>query len=257
MLNTDWRDDGEALFGMAWYGVVFSAAAAWQQGSVDVGRFDGSFDWAFYRNSRSSVFAKSIRKLDQVHELFQSAGLREAGTELFWTDPFSRAGVEQVRKLLPIAPQFRVLAEEVWADLDREQGNAKRHQPTIEMLKFAAKRIDYLGMKAQFAKEIADFYREARSQMGDRSLVNRNLHLITSTNGRLQDLRDAINELKASYRERWLSENRPYWLDNVLVNYEYEALNWRQRARQFVEVRQQYAQSQELPDAETLRMVFP
>jgi len=145
-----------------------------------------------------------------------------------------------------------VLAEEVWADLDREQSNAKRHQPTIEMLKFAAKRIDYLGMKAQFAKEIADFYREARSQMGNRSLVSRNLHEITSTNGRLQDLRDAINELKASYRERWLSENRPYWLDNVLVNYEYEALNWRQRARQFVEVRQQYAQSQELPDAETL-----
>src|SRR5947208_12932113 len=37
--NTTWDDYGDALFGMAWYPIVYGAAAAWQQGDSDPEKF--------------------------------------------------------------------------------------------------------------------------------------------------------------------------------------------------------------------------
>jgi hypothetical protein len=46
------------------------------------------------------------------------------------------------------------------------------------------------------------------------------LYSISSMNGRCQDLRDGYSMLKSLYKGSWLAENRPYWLDNVLVRYD-------------------------------------
>jgi hypothetical protein len=35
-----------------------------------------------------------------------------------------------------------------------------------------------------------------------------------------REMAEELAELKGSYREQWLAENRPYWLDSVLARYD-------------------------------------
>src|SRR5712692_271304 len=44
MMNTTWDDDGESLFEMSWYPIALGAAASWQEGALDVDKFDRNFD---------------------------------------------------------------------------------------------------------------------------------------------------------------------------------------------------------------------
>lgn len=254
MLNTYWADDGEGLFGSNWYGVVFSAAASWQPGAVDEAAFDRAFDWAFYRNG-DETFARSIRRLDSINNLLLSAGVGEAYNDLFWFDPFSRLGAERVRKVLPVSSELRRRAEEALVDLTAAAGNARLHRDTIPFLRLAARRLDCLGMKVQISKAIADAYRQA---LADKSCTAGNLSRISSGNGLTQDMRDYVHELKGMFREVWLSENRAYWLDNVLVRYDSEALFWVQKSRLFERLAEEYEVNKtDLPSPETLGLWLP
>jgi hexosaminidase len=256
MLNTHWGDDGEALFNMTWYGVVFSAAAAWQSDQVDVAAFDHSFDWAFYRN-QDDTLVKVIRRLDQVHGALLSAGVGDASDSLFWIDPFSRQGSETVRKAGPAASQVRLLAEGALVDLQVAGARARTHRETLPFLEFAARRLDGLGMKIQFSKEIGDLYRAATAAQADSAAVRENLGRINSVNGLIQDLRDSTIELKSMYRTAWLAENRSYWLDNVLLRYDAEALYWLGKSRLLTAAAREYAATGVLPTPDALGLVLP
>jgi hypothetical protein len=256
LIASHWADDGEALFNMTWYGVVFSAAAAWQDGLVDTEAFDRSFDWAFYRN-RDHTFVGVIRRLEQVHELLRSVRAGEANSTIYWTDPFSRDGAEVMRRSQPVASKMRLLAEEATLDLLTHGSKARHHAGTIRFLELAAKRIDYLGMKIQFANEIGELYRELRADPADDALATNNLRRIKGMDGLLPTLRDYSTEVKAAYREAWLAENRPYWLDNVLLDYDREALGWVDRIRFFESIHRRYPASREIPDLEPMGVFLP
>jgi hypothetical protein len=251
MLNCDWRDDGEAFFHMNWYAIVFSGAAAWQPGSVDVASFEQAFDWAFYRDD-SQTFGSIIRNLNRVHDLLKAAGGSDADTVSFWLDPFSRHGAERVRKMAPAAPEVRRIAEQALIDIAAATPRARRNRFTLPYLRFAARRLDALGMRLEFAKLIGDLYREA-----NHTLTVRNLSKISSYNGLVQDLRDYVLLLRNAYRDLWLSENRPYFLDSVLVRYDREALYWADKAHLFDRALAQYRASQILPPPEELGLVLP
>lgn len=239
MFNTDWKDDGETLFNMAWYPVVFSAAASWQSGTVDTGRFHDAFDWAFYRNT-GNEFAAAIRKLDDVHQLLRSSGVGDANDEMSWFDPFSRLGAERVRKAIGVAPKVRLLAEDALVEITASADKALVRRNTLPYLRFAAKRLDFVGMRLEYAQEIADGLRHGRV-----------------SGGRTQDLRDYTNELKSMYRTLWLSENRAHWLDNVLIRYDNEALYWVQKGRLLAAAAQEQRATKIAPTPEALGLVLP
>src|SRR6185369_932992 len=50
-LTCTWDDNGDALFGLCWYPVLYGAAAAWKSGDCDPERFRAAFDWAFLRST--------------------------------------------------------------------------------------------------------------------------------------------------------------------------------------------------------------
>jgi len=75
---------------------------------------------------------------------------------------------------------------------------------------------------------------------------------ISGINGRCQDLRDAYSALKDEYSQVWLSENRPYWLNNVTVRYDLRVRVWQQRAESFSAVNRDFAKGRELPSASEL-----
>ncbi len=256
MTASHWADDGEALFNMTWYGIAVSAAAAWQPGLVDFADFDRSFDWAFYRN-RDETFVNAIRNLYRIHELVRSVNRADANSALYWVDPFSRYGAETVRKLYPVASKMRLLAEQAAVDVAASKGKARLHGSTVPFLELAARRFDYLGMKIQFSKEIADSYRAVLADSSDPVKTRNRMRRISGMDGMTPSLRDYVHEVKAMYRDGWLMENRPYWLDNVLVRYDAEALYWVEKARLFAAAEQELAVTKRLPSPESLKVVLP
>jgi hexosaminidase len=83
------------------------------------------------------------------------------------------------------------------------------------------------------------------------------LYSITSNNGRCQDLRDGFSQLKSLYRQAWLNENRPYWMDNVLVRYDLQIQKWQQRGDDLNAVLNLWQKTHKLPPAETVGLPTP
>ena len=246
MLNTTWDDDGEAIFGLTWPAVVFGAAASWQQGEANIDQFTAAYDWTFYRNT-DPTFRDAILNLNKAHGLLKSVGLGAANDEYFWLDPFSERGARWVEKAQPIAREMRLAAEQALVSLYKHRSKAKLHAESIDPLIMAAYRLDLLGAKIQWVTEINHFYWDAFLNQSDRARVSRNVHEITATNARLEDLRDATTRVRGMYADAWKAENHPYWLDNVLVRYDNLALQYQQKILQMKSALAQYRDTGALP----------
>ena len=55
MLNTVWNDDGEGIFDENWFGVLFGAAAGWQQGESSEDTFTAIFGQAFHGDATGKI----------------------------------------------------------------------------------------------------------------------------------------------------------------------------------------------------------
>ena len=65
-------------------------------------------------------------------------------------------------------------------------------------------------------------------------------------------MRDAYSALKAEYSQVWLSENRPYWLNNVTVRYDLAVQKWQLRSQAFQEASRLLGNGKDLPPAASL-----
>lgn len=244
MLNTTWDDDGEAFFGSTWPAMILGAACSWQQGECNIQKFLDDYDWAFYRNPQDHTFRDVILHLNKTNAIMKQATVgpnqicpipKPKGSEFahcsspssndqFWLDPFTPEGASFAGHFLPYAHDYRIAAETALASLQTNRSKARLHADSLQYMIVAAMRLDYLGMKVQLADEINRYYRDALANQRDRERVRRDISEITSTNGRLQDLRDGITRLRKFYSDLWLSESEPYWLANVQVRYDRLAL---------------------------------
>ncbi len=245
VLNTTWDDDGEALFNQTWYGLLFGAAASWQAGEADTALFARNYGPVFQGDASGEV-NRAQQLLIQAHALLDSAGVGDAGDWLFWLDPWSPAGQTVTPKILPVASQLRLLAEGALVAASNAARTGVREPDALAALELGARRIDFIGMKFQFADEIARAYRLARDT-ADAGTREHEFSDINSMNGRLQDLRDGYTLLRGLYRDAWLRENRPYWLQNVLARYDAATALWLRRMDQFTEARRLGRSGAELP----------
>ena len=78
------------------------------------------------------------------------------------------------------------------------------------------------------------------------------LEEISSNNGRCQDLRDAFSAIKGEYSQVWMSENRPYWLNNVTVRYDLEIEKWERRGNLFQTGIRDWQNGKDLPSPASL-----
>ncbi len=239
MLNTTWNDDGESIYGMAWPALVFGAAAGWQAGESNIDDFKNDYDWAFYRN-QDSTFRNVLENLDSGHQSLAKNHIVLETDELFWADPFTQEGAALMQKMLPAAVDMRLGAEHALESLYRSSDKAHASQTTLPDMTLAAWRWDTLGMKAEFTQEINNFYWDAFQNQTDAERVDNDLAEISDANARLEDLRDATTRLSEMYREAWLREYNPFWLDNVQVRYDTLAREFQQKIVAVRQVRRQY-----------------
>jgi hypothetical protein len=245
VFNTTWMDDGEGMVNFTWYGLVYGAAQSWQK-TVDDPQFAEGWDWTFYR-AQDHHFATEIKNLTEIHRLLQRAVRSDGEDWLTWVDALSPDGQKFYSELEPAAHQIRLLAEDVMADLTTNAHLARRNQDLLDYVDFAARRFDFLGQKAIYAKYITDLYSQAQANVAQAEKVNDILERISGTNGLLQDMRDQTTLLRAHYKKLWLGENRPYFLDNILVRYDEELARWERAASRVNYLRQVYRHPRRLP----------
>ena len=245
MLNTNWDDDGETLFEMTWYGVVLGAAASWQEGQLDVAQFERNFDWAFFRRDGDS-FVRALRALGSVNTLLGT----NTTNPLFWQEPFTNAFQERARTLREKTRQMRLAVEGAEATFAREGREARRNRPMIASARFAAQRLGHMGRRMQVVEQFSRDYWQAYLNLGDRRQVNRLRRYHGAIYNSLREMAEELAALKASYREQWLAENRPYWLESVLARYDVAIATWLGRSKALEEAMREYGESSTLPNPE-------
>jgi hypothetical protein len=255
-LTTVWNDDGEGLFNMDWYTVLFGAVAAWQPGESPIPDYQNAYGAIFHHDASGKIDAAE-KELMAAQEDVGNAKTGMTSDQLFWIDPWSAQGQDASGKLMPQVQDLRVHAENAIVLLAQaRQENAKLLEPdALGAMDLGARRLDLIGLKFELAEEISTAYAKAMAQQHDKTQredINRLLSDISSDNGRCQDLRDAFSAAKNEYSQTWLSENRPYWLNNVTVRYDLEIERWQGRAEQFEAATRTWWNEQELPPAGSL-----
>jgi hypothetical protein len=135
--------------------------------------------------------------------------------------------------------------------------SALREPDAVDAMELGARRMDFIGLKFQLADEMAGGYVQAvadstSSDRKTRASVNRELSDLNSVNGRIQDIRSGYTLLRDLYESAWLRSNRPYWLRNVLEQYDYTVQLWLARADKVHSAQRQWADSKTLPSAADL-----
>ena len=245
MLNTNWDDDGETLFEMTWYGVVLGAAASWQEGQLDLAQFERDFDWAFFRRDGDSL-VRALRTLGGVNALLGTS----TTNPLFWQEPFTNAFQERARGLSEKTRQMRLAVEGAEETLVRFGGEARRNRTLVASARFAAQRYGHMGRRMQVAEQFSRDYWQAYLNLGDRRQVNRLRRYHGPIYNHLREMAEELAALKTSYREQWLAENRPYWLESVLARYDTAIATWLNRSKALEEALREYNQSSTLPNPE-------
>ncbi|MDX6613480.1 MAG: hexosaminidase [Blastocatellia bacterium] len=245
MMNTTWDDDGEALFETAWYPIALGAAASWQEGQVDLEKFDNSFDWAFFGNE-GDQFVKATRGLGSV------ASLLGSGTtdEIFWRPPFTTQFQVQARTLAEKTHQMRLLVEDVAESLSRNEVRARRNRSTVAAMRLAADRFDHLGHRMQTVQRFSDEYWNAYLNLGDRAQARKLRYYGGAIYNNMRELAEELAILKESYRRQWLAENRPYWLESVLARYDQMIQLWLAKGRAIDDALRNYQTTSTLPNPE-------
>jgi hypothetical protein len=132
-----------------------------------------------------------------------------------------------------------------------------REPDAIDAMELGARRMDFIGLKFQLADEIAAGYARAVADSTStdrkaRASVSRELSDLNGVNGRIQDIRNGYTLLRDLYESAWLRSNRPYWLRNILEQYDYATQTWLVRADKVHSAQIQWTESKSLPPAEEL-----
>jgi hypothetical protein len=254
MLNTDWNDDGEGIYDENWFGLLFGAAAAWQPGESSDTTFIESFGQAFHGDETGKI-SQAQQEMMAAHAVLRTAGLGGAEDSYFWADPYSPEGQQIAAKIDPVASELRLHAEKAITLLAQARAATKlENQEALDALELGARRIDFIGLKFQFAKECADLYAKAQAAAatGDKNRwdeVGEAMYTIGSNNGRFEDIRDGYAQLGQLYTEAWLKDNRTYWLAVNQARYDRAAQLWVSRSMAWQNVIEHWWSTHTLPPA--------
>ena len=288
-LNTIWNDDGEGLFNQDWYGILFGAAAAWQPGESSIEAFEQSYAQVFHGDTTGALNQAQLELMAAHAVLKDQAKVGDATNNIFWLDPWSKDGQKIAAQVRPFTHDLRIHAEAALTLIAQARAaagpnpagtrvattdvgststlydaskygaaiSALREPDAIDAMELGARRMDFIGLKFQVADEMADGYARAlaastSTDRKTRATVSRELGDLNGVNGRIEDIRNGYTLIRDLYESAWLRSNRPYWLRNILEQYDYTTQIWLGRADKVHSAQRQWSDSKTLPTAEEL-----
>jgi hexosaminidase len=260
-ITTVWDDDGEGLFNMNWYTVLFGAVAAWQPGESSISDYQDAFGSIFHGDSSGKI-DQAEKEMMAAFDVLSQAKIDTRSDDIVWLDPWSAQGQAVSAKLLPLAPEMRRHAEQaiVLVTQARMANPDLREADALTALDLGARRLDLIGMKFELSQEIADAYTQAFARPHDKEHDGETQNIldeVAGDNGRCEDLRDAYSAIKAEYSQLWLGENRPWWLNNVTVRYDLAIEEWQRRGVLIQAANSDFQNGKPLPTASTLGIPAP
>jgi hypothetical protein len=149
--------------------------------------------------------------------------------------------------------ELRLHAERAVTLLAEAKAAGKLENPeALDALELGARRIDFLGLKFELADECATLYAQAQSLTGDKTRTDEVAEMmwtIGSNNGKIQDIRDGYTQLGGLFRQAWLRDNRPYWLENNQARYDRAAQLWIDRGARWDPIPQRWLDTHTLAPA--------
>ena len=257
VLNTNWDDDGDALFEQVWYGVLFGAAAGWQPGESSIEQFELSYGRVFHGDTTGKI-DEAQRRLSAAHAALVQTNQSDGRNDLYWLDPWSAEGQIVSAKIRPGLKALRIQAESALvliAQARALQPNL-REQSALEAMEVGARRLDFIGMKFQFADEIAQMYARASTPINPQTSEDLN-DIASPLNGRIGDLKEGYVLGREVYEHAWANENRPTYLGNLTNRYDNAAQLWIQRSDQIRAAMAQFRRDKTLPSMEQLGIPRP
>lgn len=257
VLNTNWDDDGDALFEQLWYGVLFGAAAGWQAGESSIPEFERAYGRAFHGDTTGKI-DEAQRKLSAAHAALVQTNQSDGRNELYWLDPWTAEGQIVSAKIRPGLKALRIQAESalVLIAQARAMQPELREQAALEAMEVGARRLDFIGMKFQFAEEIAQMYARASTPINAQTTNDLN-DIASPLNGRVGDLKEGYVLGREVYEHAWANENRPTYLGNLTNRYDNAAQLWIQRSDKFRAAIAQFKRNKTLPSMEELGIPRP
>ncbi len=241
LFQTVWHDDGETLYEATWVPVIYAAAAAWESGDVDPGRFTADFPSAFFGVDDSDYgFALGVGTLaNRLEPQGYAYGQTDA---LFWADPFDSSAASQAA-----TGDLRLvrLNSEKFEEVLYFKQRPPLHANAAFVMFLAARRYDALARKFQIAAEVRAMYADAVAHAAsDRDRTERDLLWCKYW---MWELRDAYEELAPLYERAWRYESRDGHLASNLERYHLGAQKAIERADAFYRVTQAYLRTNTLP----------
>jgi hypothetical protein len=285
-LNTIWNDDGEGLFNQDWYGILFGAACAWQPGESSIEAFEQSYAQVFHGDATGALNQAQLELMAAHSVLKDQAKVGDATNNIFWLDPWSKDGQKVADQVRPYTRDLRLHAEAALTLIAQARAaagpnpvgattgtteastlydaakfgaaaSALREPDAVDAMELGARRMDFIGLKFQLADEMAANYARALADSTStdrktRASVNREVGDIYSVNGRIEDIRNGYTLIRDLFESAWLRSNRPYWLRNILEQYDYTTQLWLARGDKLHSAQRQWAESKTLPTDEEL-----
>jgi hypothetical protein len=257
VLNTNWDDDGDALFEQVWYGVLFGAAAGWQPGESSIEEFERAFGRVFHGDTTGKV-DEAQRKLIAAHAALVQTNQGDGRNELYWLDPWTPEGQVVTARVRPGLKALRIQAESALVLIAQAKAQQPdlREQAALEAMEVGARRLDFIGMKFQFAEEIAQMYARASTPINANTAEELN-DIASPLNGRIGDLKEGYVLGREVYEHAWANENRPTYVGNLTNRYDNSAQLWIQRSDKVRAAIAQFRRTRTLPSMEEMGIPRP
>jgi hypothetical protein len=258
-------------------------------GESEIAAFETAYGPVFHGDTTGAL-DQAEKELMAAHAVLKDeAKVGDATNNIFWLDPWSKDGQKITGEVRPYTRELRMHAEAALTLIAKARaatganpmassgvagsvGSASamydattfgaassglREPDAVDAMELGARRMDFIGLKFELADEMAAGYARAQADAVSpdkkvRIQVSRELSDINGVNGRAQDLRNGYTLLRDLYESAWLRSNRPYWLRNVLEQYDAAAQLWIARADKVHSAQRQWADQKTLPGAEEL-----
>ncbi len=213
MMNTAWDDNGHNLFEYNWHGLAWGAECSWNPASPLTGeaatrereqklkQFNTNFDAVFFQNKGVTDFYFHIDSL----RFRKAKGL--LGESGFWEDILnffpSNTNAETETANLELAAEASQMLNQIAA----LRKTTKRNAANLDYVELAIRRVIFAAHK-----NIARVHLYEATQKNDQLAI-------AKVKLELQSLVEELHGIKTTYLLLWERENRNWWLDKNMGDY--------------------------------------